>query len=306
MTITQDKSFIFLDNVSSLGISVISCGELLKIKPEHYLKERQIDFFGLSHIYEGSGTFKSLTGGTYSVNAGDTFILFPGERHSYGPPASGYWKEIWLFFKGSLIEHLHDQGHMQPRHPIFRPQNPVVIKRLLDKVIAAAWKDDDYQKKNIPGWLFQTLHELVNFSENVPTKPHVCVIHSIVSNIIADPSKPVDFRSIATDYGLSYSLLRKRFTEITGHSPNRFLKMERIRLAKRLLGEGMSVKMTASKVGIEDPYYLSRIFSRTVGLSPKDYSQYVKQWSQEAKKNPDSVSNALKVTGFKDHSLESI
>lgn len=306
MNIAQDKSFIYLDQASSLGISVVSCGKLLKSKPEHFLHGRQIDFFGLSHVYEGSGTFQSMAGGTYTINSGDTFVLYPGERHSYGPAASGYWKEIWLFFKGSLVEHLQEKGHIVPRHPIFRPQNPHKIKNLLEQIVTIALDDDEAQKKNIPSYLFQVLHELVNFSENIPTKSHVCVVHSIVSKIIADPSQSIDFRKLASDYGFSYSLLRKRFTEITGHSPNRFLKMERIRLAKRLLAEGMSVKMTASKVGIDDPYYLSRIFSRTVGISPKDYSQSVKKWSEEAKKNPDSVSKALKVTGFKDHSLESV
>ncbi len=47
------------------------------------------------------------------------------------------------------------------------------------------------------------------------------------------------------------------------------LKMERAR--KYLLQTNLKVKEIGEKLGYEDPYYFSRIFTKHLGLSPANY-----------------------------------
>ena len=64
---------------------------------------------------------------------------------------------------------------------------------------------------------------------------------------------------------------RKLFHQATGQTPTRYLTELRIASAKRLLTAGALVKEAAEQVGLEDPYYFSRVFRRHTGMSPKQY-----------------------------------
>ena len=299
----MDKSFLYLDKASSFGISVVGCGQLYKEKPEHFLKERKIDCFGLSHIYEGSGVFESMGAGSFSVEAGDSFLLFPGDLHSYGPKPGGYWKELWIFFEGSLIRSLLKDGYLHSRTPLFKAHDTQKIFEMFNRTIEMALYPAEENHRRVPCLLFQILFVLVNFGQSSHSKRQENVIGSIVRNIVENPAAPIDFKTLAQTYGISYSLLRKRFTENTGMSPYRFVNKERIRLASRHLAEGSSVKETAVLVGMDDQYHFSRLFKQTTGVSPKEYARSVAAWSASSQVNPQLISDALKVTGFNNHEI---
>lgn len=62
------------------------------------------------------------------------------------------------------------------------------------------------------------------------------------------------------------------FKQQTGHSPLGYFNLLKINLACRLLAStGMKVNQICHKVGIEDCYYFSRLFAKTMGMSPKQY-----------------------------------
>jgi AraC-like DNA-binding protein len=77
---------------------------------------------------------------------------------------------------------------------------------------------------------------------------------------------------LAAECGLSETQLFRRFKQLTGTSPQRFLRRERISRAKSLLAEGeQPIGEVAAQVGYDDPLYFSRDFSRAVGCPPRTY-----------------------------------
>ena len=78
-----------------------------------------------------------------------------------------------------------------------------------------------------------------------------------------------DFARVA---GMSVSHFSERFRQQTGQSPMAFFIHMRMRLACRLLDlTGQPVKAVALEIGYRDPYYFSRIFKKSMGISPDKY-----------------------------------
>jgi AraC family transcriptional activator of pobA len=70
---------------------------------------------------------------------------------------------------------------------------------------------------------------------------------------------------------------RRVFRTATGQSPLGYLTGLRIQEAKHLLASGAPVKEVAARVGLADPYYFSRVFTRKVGRSPQAWTRAVAQ-----------------------------
>ena len=76
----------------------------------------------------------------------------------------------------------------------------------------------------------------------------------------------------AESCGLSESSFYQYFKAWAGVSPNEYRQNLRIAVAKSMLqNSNLPIYEIASYVGFEDPYYFSRVFKKTVGVSPRAY-----------------------------------
>ncbi|MDE6400970.1 MAG: helix-turn-helix domain-containing protein [Muribaculaceae bacterium] len=72
--------------------------------------------------------------------------------------------------------------------------------------------------------------------------------------------------------GYSQSYLSSVFKERTGHSPLAYFNLLKVRHACQLLDStDMKLNCICHMVGISDPYYFSRLFSKVMGMSPSSY-----------------------------------
>jgi AraC-like DNA-binding protein len=76
----------------------------------------------------------------------------------------------------------------------------------------------------------------------------------------------------AREAGMSVSHFSERFRKQTGQSPMAYFIQLRMRLACRLLDlSGKPIKTVAMETGYRDPYYFSRVFKKSMGISPEKY-----------------------------------
>ncbi|MBC6994525.1 two-component regulator propeller domain-containing protein [Neolewinella lacunae] len=92
---------------------------------------------------------------------------------------------------------------------------------------------------------------------------------------IARPGYKVD--RFARDLAVSRALLFARLKEISGHTPNNFIKLIRMKRAAQLLRDGdLNVNEVATRVGFKDTRYFTKCFRSTFGTAPTDYREQVK------------------------------
>ena len=79
---------------------------------------------------------------------------------------------------------------------------------------------------------------------------------------------------LVKNLGFSRSVVHKKLTALTDMSTTAFINYIRIQKAKELLKVGdMNISQIAYSVGYNDPKYFSRVFSKQIGKSPKQFQE---------------------------------
>lgn len=138
------------------------------------------------------------------------------------------------------------------------PGQVAVLDRLLDLLLIAvlrAWFSRP--GTGAPGWWRAQGDAVVG--------PALRMLHN-------NPAHPWTIAGLAAEVGVSRAALARRFRDLVGEPPMRFLTDWRLTLAADLLREpGATVGGVARQVGFGSPYALSTAFKRERGLSPREH-----------------------------------
>ena len=95
-------------------------------------------------------------------------------------------------------------------------------------------------------------------------------ILQFVESNICDPKLSV--AKICEELYISDSQLRRTVYKLAGTSPNEYITAIRLKKAKEMLSTtNESIKDIAYACGFASPYYFSRVFSKSIGMSPSAY-----------------------------------
>jgi AraC-like DNA-binding protein len=89
-----------------------------------------------------------------------------------------------------------------------------------------------------------------------------------------DIAHPWTLEALAQRAGLSRTALAERFRETMGDTPLNHLRTIRMQRAMHLLAEtGQRLEAVAAAVGYQDAFGFSKVFKRTLGVSPREFRQ---------------------------------
>lgn len=96
----------------------------------------------------------------------------------------------------------------------------------------------------------------------------------IMNYIHTDYRSKITSKEIEEKFETSYDYINKIFFKMTGQTISNFINIVRIQKARQLI-ETSSLKYSeiAYFVGIDDPYYFSKLFKKYTGLTPSQYSE---------------------------------
>ncbi len=93
----------------------------------------------------------------------------------------------------------------------------------------------------------------------------------LLEAIIEEPGRDWTVETMADIAHMSRATFFKRFAQICGASPSHFLLQIRMKLATRLIEDGMSLSRAAEKVGYQSDAAFSRAFKKATGVLPGAY-----------------------------------
>ncbi len=98
------------------------------------------------------------------------------------------------------------------------------------------------------------------------------VVRRALQAMHEDPAFPWTLAKLSNEVGLSRAALSRRFQDVVGESPMKFLTSWRLALAADLLCEpDATVGTVAYRLGYSSPFALSTAFKRVRGISPMEH-----------------------------------
>ena len=238
-------------------------------------KGRVLNEYQLLYITEGEGVFNSAHAKDVPLKAGDLFLLFPGEWHTYHPTGKNGWKSYWIGFKGKNVDDRVKVGFLSVDKPIYHVGFSADIIRLYEEAYKRAQEEAPYSQQILAGIVNHLVGLMYALERSMElSKDHTRVDMINLARLRIRESLEVDLtiQQIAEDLGVSYSNFRKLFKEFTGISPALYQQDLRLQRAKELLATTtLSIKEIAYRLRFESPDYFSSKFKIKTGKKPSEF-----------------------------------
>lgn len=237
-------------------------------------KGRILDEYQLVYIVDGQGVFESTSCPKRTVKAGDIFLLYPGEWHTYTPNRYTGWKEYWIGFKGPNMDSRVSSGFFHKEEPIYNIGFNEQVIELYREAINVAKEQRKYFQQVLTGIVnlivgiaFST-HENKKLRDNgeqkIIDKARIYMQENLKGNL--------DMPEVAKYLNISYSSFRHIFKRYIGISPAQYYINLKIHAAKIMLqNPSLSIKEISYILNFETPEYFAKLFKKKTGVSPTEF-----------------------------------
>lgn len=246
-------------------------------KASHHYRRRNPPIGQYVFIYciDGSGWFE-LNGVRYDVCANQYFILPAGVPHTYASSDSDPWTIYWAHFGGSEARHFMPADHAPQT---IAPGDDSRIENrisLFEEIFNTL--NDSFAIENIR-YATSAFHHFLEsmryfrlYRKAGNRKHDADVIESTIHFMGENLERRLTLHEVADYAGLSPSFLSAKFKNRTGYGPLAYFNMMKVRKACELLDTTpMKLNQISSKLGFEDQFYFSRLFSKIMGMAPSAY-----------------------------------
>ena len=241
----------------------------------HPDKGRVIDEYQMVYITHGSGVFtsESLNGRSVKVKAGDAFLLFPGEWHTYKPDAETGWDEYWIHFVGDIADMWTREGLLDKSDPVLHIGIKEEILNLYRSGKRIMGQQAAGYQQAMCGICANIICSAVFYHRNsLPESSRISESVNKARFTVSGHLSEIKAPDMAQGTDLSYSKFRKDFKDYVGMPPGAYIRSIRISQSKELLtNTDMSIKEIAFECGFKNADYFCVAFRKSVGMSATEY-----------------------------------
>lgn len=232
------------------------------------------DHYLIHYVISGNGYYK-IGIHTYTLKAGDSFLIYPNKEVLYYADNSEPWEYVWVGFKGNDAPSIL-------KATAFTPETPVTtIKRYKKEIqhymnlIYNARGNNFLQTIEMAGYLYILLSYFMREDEKRVrfSQTENYVVRGI-DYIASNYDQPITVDDIADHIGISRSQLFRSFKTVLSQSPKTFLTEFRIEQACYLLTHSdLSMSEIAESVGFNNSLYFSKAFHKQLEMPPTEYAR---------------------------------
>lgn len=259
------------------GFRIFRCGmagvQAVVARSDHHFARHTHDQFGIGVIE--SGAQKSASGrGPVEAGPGDVITVNPGEVHDGAPigDEGRFWQ--MLYFDPDVVARAVADirqgrpGDIEFADPVMRQASlAATIRQLFEVMTIDAAGAGLCRQELLLTLLAETMREVSR------PKPVPVGIRAARQRIEDDPASEITLAELADLASLSQFQLLRAFDKAMGLTPHAYLLQRRIQLARKLIAGGMGLAETALASGFSDQSHMTRIFTRSFGLSPGLYAR---------------------------------
>jgi AraC family transcriptional regulator of arabinose operon len=228
----------------------------------------------LIYCTEGRGWLEVPTG-QYQVGP-NQFLIIPADMpHKYGADEKNPWTIHWVHFKGIQSPYFASMLSKQFKdfvgYSLFLEERIRIFDSIY-KTLESGYSLDNLVYSSLSFSYFLTS---LNFAEKFVSAHHpvekdaVDISIGFMQNHL---DAPLTLESMASSVNLSVSHYSSIFRKKTGYSPVVYFNHLKIQDACRYLQfTSLRINEISQKIGISDPYYFSRMFTKLMGVSPQEY-----------------------------------
>jgi len=233
----------------------------------------------LIYCVEGNGWIE-LDNKKTNIWPSQLIIIPANTPHKYGSSENDPWTIYWFHFSGEIsgnIVNLIIEKARKYQPNIGFSENRIKLFEEIYANLERGYIMDNllYVNMTFYHFLSSTLYEeKFNFKDSHAEKNRIDLLLEYVQNNLGVAFK---LEELALYTNLSVSQFSTVFKSRTGYSPIEYVNHLKVQKAcQQLLLTEYPVKQIAYNLGIEDPYYFSRMFSKLMGVSPNSYRKKIK------------------------------
>jgi len=246
---------------------------------DHRMERSRHDDNLLIYCVEGRG-IASTENWQGSVTAGEVLLLPQGVTHHYEADPQDPWSIYWVHFQGSATQMLNAHlGYREGDQPVYQVGISPPLMALFRGLLAA--HRTGYSSQAFINAANQLRHLLTHLALEIRStqagSQHSFNLDEVQSFMLDHIGQPLDLNTLAAAAKLSKFHFTAKYKALTGYSPiKHFLNMKMEHACHLLDSSDLSVKRVAAALAYDDPQYFSRLFRKTVGMSPRAYRRSVR------------------------------
>lgn len=228
--------------------------------------------FGIEFVAQGRGKL-TLNGKACDLVAGTIFSYGRGIAHDIVSDRDEPLVKYFVDFAGKQARALLERYAPKPGH-VVQTSAPSEVLAVFDDLIRNGLRDTPFSSR-IAAVLVE--HLVLKIAETVipvgsSGTPAFATFRRCRQWIEDHRLTVQTLAEIAAQCHIDQAYLCRLFRRFDHQSPYQYLsRLKMSHASERLLIPGASVKQVADELGFSDPFHFSRVFKRTVGISPAEF-----------------------------------
>ena len=248
------------------------------------------------HIHDCYEVYFSISGGkqflidnkVYDIAPGDLFLINQYDSHYLTQIEKDKHERIVIMIDPDYMKEISSKetnldACFQERNEKFSHKISLTSEQqsrflyFVNKILTSNGYGHDLLERATFTELFVLINQIVNEknSDKVEDRPSTYneQVDAILSYLNNNIQYPISIGDLSKQFYISESYICRIFKSATGTTINKYMTARRISIAKSLLAEGIGVSDVCEKCGFSDYSNFLKAFTKSVGISPKKYSQ---------------------------------